>query len=145
VSAHIGTRIGWSVENTSNGAYSRWAPDRRRRRGAAHGSGRPEQRLLRQGVANRPHTAAFRELGTDEASAGLALCLRMQDHGASGLAHSAHRQCGAQFAPLSGVSRPGLPASLEVMECCLTHHAREPQEQSIVIGLWIIEAFASGA
>lgn len=140
---HIGSRIGWVLQDAEHAAAVGGLPDH-------HMRGGPPQRPNRQrqlGLAQRAHDS----MGAPQVSkqlehqmqAGLDFFIRVQDDPAA-LFHQPSRERLAQLSPFCLLPLALVKANLDLVQFRLTHDAGQSQQQAVMIDTRIEEPFAIG-
>jgi hypothetical protein len=109
-----------------------------------HGS----NRQLQSGRAEESHDSArtlqLPELGEDKLQACLYLLVGIEDDAACSVKREPRRQRQTEFASCCFLTLALMEADLYLVEFGLAHDARQAQQQTIVIGAWIVETLAVG-
>src|SRR5258708_25270735 len=82
------------------------------------------------------------ELGKHHLQACLHFLIGIEDNGACAIMSKAGRQRQAEFAGGRFLAFPLMEAHPDLVEFRLAHDAGQAQQQTIVVGLWVVEALA---
>ena len=130
------------MKNVANVAAAWHAPFNAIVRRAAISISRNQQMILGEIFPNGSGAARTGELVKNEPQASLYLLIRIESDRAVSLTSQTCRQKNPQFSALGFMSSAGVQARSDLMEFRFAHHARQAENQTIVVKTRVIEFLA---